>query len=83
MIKNMVTILNRFILICKVCNTGGYVKMEPYVYPYGYHRVWHVITIHADPHSISIFVSIWILQSVECPHTPCRLTVYIEYTANP
>ena len=59
----------------------------PYLclYPYGYYRVWSVTTLHGDPHplSISIIVSKWILQNVECAHTPCRLTVYTEYTVNP
>ena len=31
----------------------------------------------------AISISIWISQSVACNHTPGRLTVYIEYTANP
>ena len=47
----------------------------PYLYPYGYYGVWSVDTLHVDPYfvSISIYVSLGILQSVECLCTPCRL----------
>ena len=38
------------------------------------HSMW--LIMHSV--SISIFVSTWILQSVECFHTPCRLTLHID-----
>ena len=43
------------------------VYLYPCLYLYGYYGVWSVSTHHIDQHSIFmfIFVSIWILQSVE------------------
>ena len=43
------------------------VYLYPCLYLYGYYGVWSVSTCHIDQHSIFIFifVSIWILQSVE------------------
>ena len=41
----------------------------PYVYLYG-------VCLYCV--SISMSVSIWVLQSVECLHTPCRLILHIH-----
>ena len=85
MINNVVTILNKFILIHikfvtpMLCEDGA-ITISIYI-----SQGWACIhtpcrhTLHIHIH----IVSIWILQSVECPHTPCRLTVYIKYTAKP
>ena len=111
MMNNMVPILNRSILISKVCDSDNMKTWSnihvhiilwnlkclhtpcrsillcpyPYLYPYGYYKMWSITTLHEDQHSIliSLFVTIRILQSVEHPHTPCSLTVYVEYTVNP
>ena len=63
----------------------NYAKMDSVSCPYGIMECKSVSTLHVDPYSasISMSVSIWILQSVKCPHTPCTLTVYIEYKCQP
>ena len=84
MINNMVAILNRSILISKVCNSNNIQKWS-HIFVHMYIiECKSVSSLLLDPYSISISlsVSVWILQNVQCACTPYRLTVYIEYTVN-